>query len=135
MRKVIKFQAPFEKIKFSKISPEAMLRQAIILQAIIDASNSSLDNNSVKLSNDARKWIFGKDKNFIRYCEESGMEVDNVIKSTIDIIEYQMKLKRMHDMKLLEVKVKPSNMHVQKIEYNSLEEVDENYIHNNIHIS
>jgi hypothetical protein len=115
MRKVIKFQAPFEKIKFSKISPEAMLRQAIILQAIIDASNSSLDNKSVKLSNDARKWIFGRDKNFVRYCEEAGMETDNVIKSTIDVIEYQMKTRKMNEIKLVELKTKPSDINIKEI--------------------
>ncbi len=77
---VIKFQAPFEKLKFSKTSPDVMLRKAIILQAIIDCSNISENKILKKQEIEAKSWIFGKSEYFIQICEEAGLEPDFVIR-------------------------------------------------------
>lgn len=39
MYNVIKFQAPFERLKYYNSSPEVSLYKSIITQAIIDATN------------------------------------------------------------------------------------------------
>lgn len=89
MGHVIKFQAPFERIKFTKTTPDAMLRKAIILQAIIDATNTSLDCKNKEIADEAKTWIFGKDKHFVRMCEEAGVEPDYIIRVTNNAIAHQ----------------------------------------------
>lgn len=89
MSNVIKFQAPFEKIKFLKHTPEAQLSQAIILQAMIDSSNYTDDEENNKITKEARNWIFGKDEYFLRYCNYAGINPDYIIKLTIKAILIQ----------------------------------------------
>lgn len=101
MTNVIKFQAPFERIKFYYTSTDAMLRQAIILQAIIDASNSSEDKNK-KITDEARNWIFGKDENFVRYCYEAGTDPDYIIKKTIEAIKIQVDKNRIANVEYVQ---------------------------------
>ncbi len=90
MTNIIKFQAPFEKLKFTGYSPESTLRRAIILQAIIDASNVSSNKEQKKYEIEARNWIFGKSEFFVHFCEETGIEPDFVIKITNQVIKYQL---------------------------------------------
>lgn len=101
MTNVIKFQAPFERIKFYQSTPDAMLRQAIILQAIIDASNSSPEKNN-KITADAREWIFGKDDNFVKYCHEAGSDPDYIIKKTIEAIKIQATKNNINDVEYVD---------------------------------
>ncbi len=89
MAKVIKFQAPFERLKFTGYSADTILRRAIILQAVIDASNISNNREVKKLEIEAKEWIFGKSEFFIHFCEEAGMEPDFVINITKQVIELQ----------------------------------------------
>lgn len=89
MGNVIKFQAPFERIKFTKTTPDAMLRKAIILQAIIDATNTSLYSKNREIAYEAKEWIFGKDEHFVRMCEEAGVEPDYIIRVTKNAIVHQ----------------------------------------------
>ena len=86
---VIKLQTPFERLKFCKTSPDVILRKAIILQAIIDASNISDQKELKKYEIEAKSWIFGSSDYFIQICEEAGMEPDFVIKITREIINVQ----------------------------------------------
>ena len=51
MYSVLKFQAPFERIKNYNDSPEVSLNKAIIIQAIIDASY----NNPEQINKDAKE--------------------------------------------------------------------------------
>ncbi len=87
MTSVIKLQAPFEKIKLANVSPDIALRRAIILQAIIDASNVSDTKIAKKIEKDAKSWIFGNSEYFQRICEEADLDVNMVINMTNDIIQ------------------------------------------------
>lgn len=90
MTHVIKFQAPFERLKFLGYSPEKMLRRAIVLQAIIDASSNS-DNNKelIKDAIEAKAWIFGRSDYFEKICYEAGLEPDFVVKVAREAIAIQ----------------------------------------------
>ncbi len=77
---VIKFQAPFEKIRENESSPEVKLYKAIILQAIIDASNVSEVCIARKVELEAKNWLFGKSKELYDICNRAGMELDYVMK-------------------------------------------------------
>ncbi|MDX2049689.1 MAG: hypothetical protein SFT93_00710 [Rickettsiaceae bacterium] len=93
MSYVIKFQAPFEKLRFNKTTPESMLRRAIILQAIIDATNTSDQPNKVREAEEAKNWILGKSDYFVKLCDESGVEPDHVIRITKQAIKLQQNKK------------------------------------------
>lgn len=56
---VIKFQAPFERLKEYDLAPEVRLHKAIITQAIIDVSNNSDSPSSKKIEIEAKNWLFG----------------------------------------------------------------------------
>lgn len=45
---VIKLTTPFERIKFYNPIPDIALRSAIIMQAIIDATNTSTKKEAIK---------------------------------------------------------------------------------------
>ena len=76
---VIKLQAPFEKIKNYNSNPEIALRRAIILQAIIDATNTSTNIYAKRFELEAKKWLFGRSKSFTKICEEAELSEDFVI--------------------------------------------------------
>jgi len=92
---VIKLQAPFERLKKYTDNPEIALRKAIILQAIIDASNSSNQTYAKKIEQEAKNWIFGESDFFYKICYEAELEPQNVIKITREVIEMQKNSNRL----------------------------------------
>ena len=83
---VIKFQAPFEKMKDYDLTPEVRLFKSIILQAIIDASNNSSLSKARKLEIEAKNWIFGNKKYFQEICYKANCHPDHVIKTALKVI-------------------------------------------------
>ena len=77
---VVKFQAPFERMKDYNLNPEVRLYKSIIIQAIIDASNISEDSYAKKIELDAKAWLFGESKDFQEICFRAGLEPCYVIK-------------------------------------------------------
>ncbi len=86
---VIKFQSPFERLKIGASNPDIILRKAIIIQAIIDASNISTNQKLKKYEIEAKAWIFSKSEYFVKTCEEAGLEADFVIRITKEVIRVQ----------------------------------------------
>ncbi len=78
MSSVIKPQAPFERLKIANDSAEIALCRAIILQAIVDASNTSNNVASKQFAEEAVEWLFISNENFIEVCTSAGLEVDFV---------------------------------------------------------
>ncbi len=70
MYNVIKLNSPFEKLKNYDYSPEVKLSKAVILQAIIDATNRS-DRVSLKKNEvEAMFWLF-EDGDFLEVCDNA----------------------------------------------------------------
>ena len=84
---VIKFQAPFERLKEYDISPEVRLHKAIITQAIIDVSNISGNALSKKIELEAKNWLFGNSQNFKDVCNRAELSPEKVVKMARDAIE------------------------------------------------
>jgi hypothetical protein len=84
---VIKPQAPFERLKIANTCPEVALRKAIILQAIIDASDISYSKSTLKTTIKARQWLFGNSKGFRESCYDANLDPDFVAKIASQIIE------------------------------------------------
>lgn len=82
----MKFQAPFERIKEYNSSPEVSLYKAVITQAIIDATNTSLMPEAKSIERDAKRWIFGNDEYFQKICHMAGIDPGFVIKITQEAI-------------------------------------------------
>ena len=76
---VIKFQAPFERLKEYNLSPEVRLYKSIIIQAIIDVSNKSDDSKAKKHEMEAKTWIFGNSDHFNEVCNKAELSSDEVI--------------------------------------------------------
>lgn len=89
MTNVIKLQAPFEKLKWYGDCGDVNLRRAIILQAVIDATNIATDKNSVRQTEEAKDWIFGRGAYFVKVCEEAELNPDFVIQVAKEMIEIQ----------------------------------------------
>jgi hypothetical protein len=87
MTNVMKFQAPFERLKLYNASPDIVLRKAIIMQAVIDATNISDSKEAKKLEIEAKAWIFGNDEIFKTICIEAGIEASFIVKITKEIIK------------------------------------------------
>ena len=87
MTNVMKFQAPFERLKLYNASPDIVLRKAIIMQAVIDATNISDSKEAKKLEIEAKAWIFGNDETFKTICIEAGIEASFIAKITKEIIK------------------------------------------------
>lgn len=83
---VIKLQAPFERLIASCGCPEISLQRAIILQAIIDASNSSKNKYAVKIENSAKKWLNRDNISFQNTCQEAGLAPEFVLKAAEKVI-------------------------------------------------
>lgn len=83
---VIKFQAPFEKMKDYDLTPEVRLYKAIIIQAIIDASNNSYESEARKAEIDAKIWLFGNSSDFYRTCFYADISPDHVMKIAKELI-------------------------------------------------
>jgi hypothetical protein len=88
MYNVIKFQAPFERIKKYNASSEVSLYKAIITQAIIDASNSSDECSAAKtIELEAKDWLFNNSDDFNEICCRAEIEPSFVVKIAKDVIK------------------------------------------------
>ncbi len=83
---VLKPQAPFERLKLANNSPEVALRKSIILQAIIDASNTSHNKSAKKMAGQAKKWLFNNSEGFLETCLDAELEPDFVIRVALQLI-------------------------------------------------
>lgn len=101
MSNVIKFQSPFERLKSYNSSPEINLRKAIIMQAVIDATNTSDAPEAKKLELEAKQWLFYDDY-FKELCLEAGMDPSFIIKIAKELI-------RLHSMNGRKISSKKSN--------------------------
>ncbi|MDX1916935.1 MAG: hypothetical protein SFT68_03025 [Rickettsiaceae bacterium] len=88
MKKLIKLNTPFEKIRLSNITPEIKLKRAIIMQAVIDAINVGKDTTSMKIALEARQWLSPDNEDFIIMCHECALEPDYIIRKTKEAIIY-----------------------------------------------
>ena len=84
---VIKLQAPFERIKDSNKSSEIALRRAIILQAIIDASNTSNNKQARIIEQDAKKWLFSNSEYFQSICLEADLDPEFIVSTAKKVIK------------------------------------------------
>ena len=84
---VFKPQAPFERLKLANASPEVALNKAIILQAIIDASNTSKASDAVRLAKKAKDWLMGNSEGFIEVCHNADLDKDFITKIATQLIE------------------------------------------------
>lgn len=84
---VVKFQAPFERLKEYDISPEVRLYKAIITQAIIDVSNTSNTVTSKKIELEAKNWLFGNSSHFKDICNKAELSPEKVVRMARDVIE------------------------------------------------
>ena len=91
MYSVLKFQAPFERLKEYSSSPEVVLHKAIITQAIIDATNISDLPKAKFLGQEAKKWIFSNGEYFQKICNIAEIEPGFVIKITKEAINLHSK--------------------------------------------
>lgn len=91
-RGVIKFQAPFEKIRNLSCNQEVKLYKSIIVQSIIDASNISDLNRAKKLENYAKDWIFGDSQWFTEVCNRADLEVNFVRKICKKVMSLNKKI-------------------------------------------
>tara|TARA_B110000003_G_C16120774_1_gene327657 strand:- start:123 stop:494 length:372 start_codon:yes stop_codon:yes gene_type:complete len=87
---VIKFQAPFERLKEYNSSPEGCLYKAILTQAIIDASNASDEKGAKKLELEAKNWIFGNSKYFQDVCNRAEINPENIMNITRKVIKLNL---------------------------------------------
>ncbi len=109
MSNVIKFQAPFERIKFYNSSPEVSLFKAVITQAIVDASNLSCSKEYKKIELEAKAWIFGGSEDFEEICRMVKLTPSWVKKIAEEIIKLHadaQKLTQKNKIKPLEQKVR-----------------------------
>ncbi len=105
MSNVIKFQAPFERLKNYDLTPEVRLMKAIITQAIIDSSNVADDSASKKIEMEAKAWLFGESEDFINICLHANIEpffVRKIAKNVQKLHKRQNKLQRSKKPKLKE---------------------------------
>ncbi|MBF8246937.1 MAG: hypothetical protein ISN64_03025 [Rickettsia sp.] len=87
---VMKFQAPFERVKYYSDYPEIMLYRAIILQAIIDATNTSDAKIPKILEKEAKNWIFNSNEDFDIICENANINPEYVRKISSKTIELNL---------------------------------------------
>ena len=97
---VVKFQAPFERMKDYNFNPEVRLYKSIILQAIIDASNKSEDTCAKKVELDAKSWLFGGSKDFQEACFRADIEPGYVIKVAKKIIRLNYLNNKSNELKV-----------------------------------
>ena len=73
---VIKFQAPFERLKEYDYSAEVRLYKAILTQALIDASNISSSSEAKRYELEAKNWVFGDSNYFKEVCYNAEINPD-----------------------------------------------------------
>ena len=88
---VLKPQAPFDRLRLANSCPEVALNKAIILQAIIDASNISKSRSSQQLAHKASKWLFGKSEGLIEACMNAELDHKRLLKIVQEIINLHSK--------------------------------------------
>lgn len=88
---VIKFQAPFERLKEYDLLPEVRLYKAITTQAIIDLSNISERKEAKKHEIDAKMWVFGNSDHFKEVCHDAEIESWFVISIAKEAIKLNAK--------------------------------------------
>ncbi|MDA9163410.1 hypothetical protein N9N97_00825 [Rickettsiaceae bacterium] len=123
---VIKFQAPFERLKEYDYSPEVRLHKAILAQAIIDSTNVTSGREAKKHEIEAKNWIFGNSDCFRDICCVADMDPGFVIKVAREAI----KLNAAKAMGFC-VESKRNNRRKKKDESNK-EKTVENFVYSNI---
>lgn len=88
---VIKLQAPFERLKGYSDCADVNLRRAIILQAIIDATNVSSSKSAVRNADEAKEWLFGDNPYFSKVCNEADLETYTVKQVARDMMDIQQR--------------------------------------------
>lgn len=88
---VIRLQSPFEKIKLSSDMPEVNLYRAIIMQMIIDASNTSQNPKLREHEEHAKEWLFGEGEALEITCENAMLSKHEVQKAAREAIEFHRK--------------------------------------------
>jgi len=109
---VIKFQAPFERLKEYDYSPEVRLYKAILTQAIIDASNIVDTKDSKKLELEAKIWIFGNSPYFQEVCHNAEIEPGFVVRIAKEAIKLNC-TKKIHIKSELNVKKEKFNSDIK----------------------
>ncbi|MFK8040448.1 MAG: hypothetical protein AB8B67_03860 [Rickettsiaceae bacterium] len=106
MTNVIKFQAPFERVKLYHDYPDISLYRAVIIQAIIDATNVSNQKKDKNVTVAANKWLFNDSEyqDFKEICSRADLEPYFVRKIASKIINLH------HQQKLID-------MDIDKTEY------------------
>ena len=84
---VIRFKAPFERLKEYDFTPEVRLFKAIITQAIIDVSNISNTLSSKKIELEAKNWLFGDSLHFRDVCNKAELAPEKVVEIARSAIE------------------------------------------------
>lgn len=105
MYNVLKFQAPFERIKIYNKSPDVALRKAIIMQAIIDATNLSNEAINQKIEQEAKLWLFSNSKHFKETCLEADLKPSFVVRIAKELISlHKEKINKLSSIKKIKVK-------------------------------
>lgn len=86
---VIKLTTPFERIKLYNSIPDIALRSAIIMQTIIDTTNTANKKETTKAEYNAKKWLVENNENFNATCLEIGIEPNYVRKTAKKLIKSQ----------------------------------------------
>lgn len=61
-------------------SPEAALWQAVLIQALEDATSNSMQKKKSRYRKQARAWLRNKDNDLKKICLLAGVKYDNFIK-------------------------------------------------------
>lgn len=109
---VIKFQSPFERLKFNSANPQQAVHKSIILQAIIDASNTSNSYRAKKHEVEAKMWLFDETDtdNFCDVCMAADLEPSYVRKIAQDVIELQKIKARKREILIKKNSIKKQNI-------------------------
>ena len=97
-KKVIKIQCPFERIKKYNVTPEAGLYKAVIMQMIIDASNSSNDPKASRNEKRAMAWLFAGGEDFQAVCAMAGIDANvvQIFARTLISMHHEKQSKRLN---------------------------------------
>jgi hypothetical protein len=84
---VIKLQCPFERIKKYSTNPEVNLYRAVIMQMVIDSTNTSKDPTMLKDQKHALDFLFGETEDFAIMCDDAELSIDEVRSLAQDLIK------------------------------------------------
>lgn len=116
MYNVIKLSAPFEKLKSYDASPEVNMYKAVIMQHIIDCTNTSNNNESRRLEIEAKTWLFGNSKDFLIVCDFAKItpwEVQKIAKEAIQMHSESSNLLQRRKAKKQDVNSPKENIKMQ----------------------